>query len=145
MKKWLVFALILSVAGLAKAQGMGGGGVQGREGGGPRMGEGGDMDAPPRMEEGHRPPPPLTLERFVQHEKRMAEKKGEEFDLAAAEAKFAELDKNQDGVLTPDEFKPERKKEQHREGMKEGGGDGGAEGSAEQKGAKNGGSDGDND
>ena len=50
----------------------------------------------------------VTKEQFVARQKAMAEKKGMEFDQAAAEAKFDKLDKNSDGKLTGDE-KPKKK------------------------------------
>lgn len=49
---------------------------------------------------------PITKEQFVEHHKMMAEQNGEEFDQAKVEARFDELDKNKDGVLTPDEMGP---------------------------------------
>jgi Ca2+-binding EF-hand superfamily protein len=48
-------------------------------------------------------PKPVTQEMYVANQKKMAEKKGVEFDQAAAEAKFTTMDKNKDGVLTGDE------------------------------------------
>jgi hypothetical protein len=45
----------------------------------------------------------VTKEQFVAQQQKMAEKKGETFDQAAAEAKFDKMDKNGDGVLTADE------------------------------------------
>ena len=51
---------------------------------------------------------PVTMERFIEMQKKMAERKGETFDQAAVEARFAALDKNKDGVLTPDEFRASR-------------------------------------
>lgn len=50
----------------------------------------------------------ITKAQFVAQQKAMAEKKGMEFDQAAAEAKFNKLDKNKDGKLTGAE-KPKKK------------------------------------
>jgi len=83
MKKWFVLALIACVAL----------GVQAGEG--KKKGEG------KRGKD-------VTKEQFVARQKKMAEKKGTEFDQAKAEARFVKLDKNKDGKLSPDE-KPQKK------------------------------------
>ncbi len=49
-------------------------------------------------------PDSITKEQFIEHASRMADRRGEEFDQNAAEAKFDELDKNDDGVLSLDEL-----------------------------------------
>jgi hypothetical protein len=78
MTKWITLALIVCVAGAVQA---------------------GD-DASKGKKKGKREP---TKEQFVAMQKKSAEKKGTEFDLAAAEAKFVKLDKNADGKLNADE------------------------------------------
>lgn len=94
MKKWFVLALIACVAV----------GVQAGEG--KKKGEGKGKV--------------VTKEQFVAQQKKMAEKKGVEFDLAKAEARFKKLDKNKDGKLTADE-KPQRgKKGKKGEGKEKG-------------------------
>jgi hypothetical protein len=86
MKKWFVLALIAGVAI----------GVQ--------AGDGADK----KKDDGKGEGKPVTKEMFVANQKKMAEKKGIEFDQAAAEAKFKKMDKNKDGKLTGDEV-PQRK------------------------------------
>lgn len=93
MQRWLVVLLTLSVAGIANAQGPGGAPGQG---GGPGV-EDGPRGQPMR-------PMNITKEQFLKHEKQMAERRGEAFDQAAAEARFNDLDTNQDGVLTGNEL-----------------------------------------
>jgi hypothetical protein len=78
MKKWFVLMLIVCVAGA----------VQAGEG---KKKEGGDKDKV------------TTKESYVAWKKADAEKKGVEFDQAAAEAHFDKRDKNGDGKLTGDE------------------------------------------
>ncbi|MDF7799519.1 EF-hand domain-containing protein [Pontiellaceae bacterium B1224] len=51
---------------------------------------------------------PVTKEIYVANQKKMAERKGVDFDQTAAEAKFTKMDKNKDGTLTADEM-PKRK------------------------------------
>ena len=46
---------------------------------------------------------PMNKEQFMAQQQKMAENKGVEFDQAAAEARFEKMDKNKDGILTPDE------------------------------------------
>lgn len=84
MKKWFVLALIACVAV----------GVQAGEGESKKKGKG----------EGKT----VTKEKFIANQKKMAEKKGTEFDQAKSEARFDKMDKNQDGKLTADE-KPQKK------------------------------------
>jgi hypothetical protein len=53
---------------------------------------------------------PITKAQYIENQKMRAEKAGKDFDQAAAEAKFNELDKNKDGMLTADERgKPKKK------------------------------------
>ncbi len=73
---------------------------------------------------------PLTKEEFVAQRKAGAEKKGIEFDQAKAEAQFDKLDKNQDGVLTPNEM-PKKKGKAKGKGKKKGKGKGKAQAPAE--------------
>ncbi len=81
MKKWFVLAMIACVAVVVQAgDGEGKGKNEGK-------GKGGDV----------------TKEQFIAQQKKMAEKKGMEFDQAKAEKKFENLDKNKDGKLSPDE------------------------------------------
>jgi hypothetical protein len=79
MKKWFVMALLVCVAAA----------VQAAEGEGKKKGEGKGGD--------------VTKAQFVAQQKKMAEKKGTEFDQAKADATFAKLDKNSDGKLSADE------------------------------------------
>jgi hypothetical protein len=89
MKKWFVLALIACMAV----------GVQAGEGADKKKGEG----------------KPVSKEQFVAQQKKMAEKKGTEYDQAKAEAKFDKMDKNQDGKLTADE-KPKKKGKKGKKG-----------------------------
>ncbi|MDF7825622.1 hypothetical protein P4B35_16465 [Pontiellaceae bacterium B12227] len=91
MKKWFVLALIACVAV----------GVQAGEGEKKGKGKGESK--------------PVTKEMFVAQQKKMAEKKGTEFDQAKSEAKFDKLDKNKDGTLTADE-KPQKKGKKGKKG-----------------------------
>ncbi|WP_372806635.1 hypothetical protein [Pontiella sp.] len=84
MKKWLVMAMIACVAVAVQA------------------GEG------EKKGKGESKPKDVTKAQFVAQQKKMAEKKGTEFDQAAVEAKFDKMDKNKDGKLTADE-KPTKK------------------------------------
>ena len=79
MKKWFVLALIVCFAGAVQA---------------------GD-DAKKNENKGKNKD--VTKEAFVANQKKMAEKKGTEFDQAKAEAAFDKKDKNKDGVLSGDE------------------------------------------
>lgn len=99
MKKWFVFALVIGVASLVRAQGEGGGPGTG---GGP--GDGGSKGGPPKVEKGKMPPRSITKEQFIAFQKRMAERRGTKFDQSAAEARFNKMDKNKDGVLSGDEL-----------------------------------------
>lgn len=83
MKKWFVLALIVCVAGFVQA------------------GEKSDKKGADKGKD-------TSKEQFVASQKKMAEKKGNEFDQAKAEARFDKMDKNKDGVLTADE-KPAKK------------------------------------
>ena len=85
MKKWFVLALIACVAVAVQA----GEGKKKGEGKGKGTGE-------------------VTKEKFVAQQKKMAEKKGIEFDQAKVEARFDKMDKNKDGKLSADE-KPQPK------------------------------------
>ena len=85
MKKWYVLPLIACVAV----------GVQAGDGAGKKKGEGKGAKE-------------VTKEQFVAQQKKMATKKGTEFDQAKADAKFDKLDKNKDGKLSADE-KPQGK------------------------------------
>ncbi|VGO16563.1 hypothetical protein PDESU_05154 [Pontiella desulfatans] len=85
MKKWFVLALIACVAVAVQA------------------GEGKKKDGDAKQ--GGKD---VTKEQFVAQQKKMAEKKGTEFDQAKAEAKFDKMDKNKDGKLSADE-KPAKK------------------------------------
>ena len=76
MKKLFILALIVAVAGMAQA------GEEGK-----KKGEGKDV----------------TKEQFVAQQKKMAEKKGTEYDQAKADARFDKMDKNKDGKLSADE------------------------------------------
>jgi hypothetical protein len=80
MKKWFVLAMIVAVAGMAQA------GEDAKKKG---EGKGQGKD--------------VTKKQYVAQQKKMAEKKGTEFDKAKAEAQFDKKDKNNDGVLTADE------------------------------------------
>ena len=85
MKKWFVLALIVCVAGAIQA---------GEDGAKKGKGKGKEV----------------TKEQYVAQQKKMAEKKGNEFDQAKAEAKFDKADKNADGKLTADEKSMGKKK-----------------------------------
>lgn len=84
MKKWFVLALIAAVTV----------GVQAGEGTEKGKKKGADK--------------PVTKEQYVAQQKKMADKKGSEFDQAKIEARFDKMDKNGDGTLTSDE-KPAKK------------------------------------
>ena len=60
---------------------------------------------------------PVSKETYVAERKAAAEKKGVPFDQAKAEAQFDKLDKNQDGLLTPDEM-PQKKGKAKAKGKK---------------------------
>jgi hypothetical protein len=79
MKKWFVLALIICVAGAVQA---------------------GEGEEAKKKGKGGRD---VSKEQFVAQQKKMAEKKGTEFDQAKAESKFDKADKNADGKLTADE------------------------------------------
>ena len=51
---------------------------------------------------------PVSKEKYVAQQKKMADKKGIEFEQAKIERKFNKLDKNKDGKLSADE-KPQAK------------------------------------
>ncbi|VGO20725.1 EF-hand domain-containing protein [Pontiella sulfatireligans] len=87
MKKWFVLAMIVCAAVAVQA------------------GEGKKKGA----DKGKAPGKDVTKEQFCAQQKKMAEKKGSEFDQAKVEAKFAKLDKNKDGKLSADE-KPSKGK-----------------------------------
>jgi len=57
------------------------------------------------------PKGPVTKEAFLAQQQKKAEKGGGEFDQAVAEALFAKLDKNSDGVLSADEVAAGKKAE----------------------------------
>ena len=88
MKKWFVLALIACVAVAVQA------------GEDKKKDEGKDKKQSSAV----------SKEQFVAQQKKMAEKKGKEFDQAKVEARFDKLDKNKDGKLT-DEEKPQGKKQ----------------------------------
>jgi hypothetical protein len=92
MKKWLIMGCIAALCASIQA------GEEGK-----KKGEGQGK--------------PMTKEQFVAQQQKMAEKKGAEFDQAAAEARFEKMDKNKDGVLTPDE--KGKKKGQQKDAKKE--------------------------
>lgn len=100
MKKWFVVALIACVAV----------GVQAGDGDGDK-GKGKDKDKP------------VTKEQYLANQKKMAEKKGVEFDKAAAEVKFNAKDKNKDGKLTGDEKGKGKKGKGKKDEGKKGKGD----------------------
>ena len=81
MNKWMVFALAVCVAVALQA---GEGQKKGQDKG---QGQGKEV----------------SKEQFMAQQKKMAEKKGVEFDEAKAEARFKKMDKNGDGVLQPEE------------------------------------------
>ena len=85
MKKWFVLALIACVAVAVQA---GEGKKKGQE-----KGQGKD----------------ISKEKYIANQKKMAEKKGIEFDQAKVEKHFDRMDANKDGKLSPDE-KPQRGK-----------------------------------
>ena len=87
MKKWFVLAMIVCVSVAVQAADEG-----------KKKGKGGDV----------------SKEKYIAQQQKMAEKKGAEFDKAKAEAKFAKLDKNSDGMLSADE-KPAKKKKKSEE------------------------------
>ena len=88
MKKWLVVSLIVCFAAAVQA---------------------GDKSEKKDADKGES----ITKEAYMAKQQKMAEKKGEEFDQAAAEKKFKKMDANKDGVLTGAEIpqKKEKKKE----------------------------------
>ena len=90
MKKWFILALIVCFGAAVQA------GEEGKKKGEDK-GKGKDV----------------TKEAFVANQKKMAEKKGTEFDQAKSEARFEKLDKNKDGKLSADE-KPAKKKKQKK-------------------------------
>ncbi len=102
MQKWFMVVLMaVGLSGIAQAQGS--------EGGSPGTNATEEVAAPPQgapqaREDGRRRPPALTRERFMERQKRMTERRGQTFDPAVAEARFDELDKNKDGILTRDEM-----------------------------------------
>jgi hypothetical protein len=85
MKGWLTLALVVCVATALQA------------GESEKKGEG---------KKGHGKG--TSKEQFVAQQKRMAKKKGKEFDQAKAEKRFNKLDANKDGKLSADE-KPQGK------------------------------------
>jgi hypothetical protein len=93
MKKWFVIALIACVAIGAQA-----------------AGSECDAKAAPK---GKAKGKEMTKEQFVAMQKKKAEKKGKEFDLAAVEKRFDKMDKNGDGKLCEAE-KPAKKKGQKK-------------------------------
>lgn len=80
MKKWFALVLVLCIAAAVQAQ------------------DEGKKEAAKK-----KAPANITKAKFVKKQEAMAEKKGVEFDQDAAEAKFDKMDKNKDGILTPDE------------------------------------------
>jgi hypothetical protein len=93
MKKWFVLALIVCVSAAVQA-GEGEAKKKGAAKGGKEV----------------------SKEQFVAQQKNMAEKKGTEFDQAKSEARFAKMDKNKDGKLSPDEKPQKGKKGKKGEG-----------------------------
>lgn len=100
MHKWIVLALIASIAGAVQA------GEKGRKK--PAETKSGAEksnvdEAKTTTESKADQGTPVTKEQFVAKRKKNAEKKGLEFDQAGVEAQFAKKDQNQDGILTGDE------------------------------------------
>ncbi len=81
MKKWFVLALIACVAVAARAG----------EGEGKKNNDGAGQGKE------------VSKEQFIAKQKKMAEKKGVEYDAAKAEARFTKMDKDKDGKLTGEE------------------------------------------
>ena len=86
MKKWFVLALVLLMVA----------GVQAGDKGGKSKGSKSSGDKPAAAAS-------ITKAEYIEAQKNKAEVSGQTFDEAAAEAAFAEKDKNGDGVLTSDE------------------------------------------
>ncbi len=84
MKKWMILALILCIGAAVQAE----------------------ETKDKKKQKG--PKEPVTKEQYIAQQKKMAEKKGTEFDQAKVEAQFKKLDKNGDGKLSTKE-QPARK------------------------------------
>ncbi len=54
----------------------------------------------------------VTKAQYVENQRKMAEKKGQEFDQAKTEARFDKMDTNKDGVLSPEEKAHAQKKKE---------------------------------